>query len=47
VALQLRPGRHKLALERLNASATKPQLAPYAPPGYPGGSSSDDKACEQ
>jgi hypothetical protein len=47
LVLQLRPGRHKLALERLNAPATTPQLASYAPPGDPGGSGSDDEARKQ
>jgi hypothetical protein len=47
LVLQLQPGGHKLALERLNASATSPQLAPHAPRGDPGGSGSADKAREQ
>ena len=47
LVIRLRPGCQELALERLDASATPPQLTPRASTGEPGGSGAGDKAEEQ
>jgi len=44
---QLRPGRRKLALEHLDASATTPKLAPFSSTADPGGCGADYKTREQ
>src|SRR6516164_10740556 len=44
---QLRPGRRKLALEHLDASATTPKLAPFSSTADPGGRGADHKTREQ